>query len=45
MMTTKSIYKCPVCGDEVKVSAREPIPKCQKCYVEMKLVKGGLMTK
>ena len=45
MMSSKSICKCPVCGDEMKVNNKAPMPTCMKCHVKMELVKQGIMTK
>ena len=47
MLSTKSTYKCPVCGNELKISPKQvkDAPTCSKCSIKMVLVKQGVMTK
>jgi hypothetical protein len=45
MLSTKTTYKCPVCGEEVKASYKDKAPVCYKDKVRMVVVKQGIMTK
>lgn len=47
MLSTKSKYKCPVCGNEVDVSPKaiKEVPVCGNCKISMVLIKQGVMTK
>lgn len=44
MKDKKSIYKCPVCKDEIVGRAGISF-LCRKCDVEMKEVNKGIITK
>jgi len=44
MMSNKSIYRCPICFQEVHTSAGTKV-KCVKCDVPMKEITKGIICK